>query len=139
MRTPAILSLLLLLACGPGEVVHRDPIPPPGHEDAITGVALYRERMLLPGEAVLELTLVEVSDPDHPHGVAATRIPISGGPPFAFDLVYDPHGVLEDLPHAVSAELLVEGEVWFRTVEAIPALTLGAPDADLELLLVRAP
>lgn len=73
-------GVLLLAACGT-----RPPTP----DAAVTGMAVVRERVVLPPDAVLQATLLDVSDPDAPPVVLGRQVQQPAGqPPFALQIPY---------------------------------------------------
>lgn len=125
-RRTALAAALLVLAAPAGAT----------QDVVITGTAAYRERIALPPGAVLEVELRDIARADAPAPLlASTRVEPAGQVPIAFTLRVDPARIDPRARLAVSARLLVEGAVRWRTdaVHAVPAN--GAP---LELRLVRA-
>lgn len=104
----------------------------------VQGSAIIRERIALPPGLVLEVALLDVSRADAPaETIATTRIPVTGQPPLAFALPYDPARIAPGRRHVLQARLLRGEEVLFRTDRIHPALA-GGPGERHELLLVRA-
>ena len=62
----------------------------------VSGTASYRERMALPPDAVLEVSLQDVSLADAPAvELGSLRIENPGSPPFEFEIAYDPEAIDE--------------------------------------------
>lgn len=103
----------------------------------VTGKVGYLERMALPPGAVMDVRLLDVSKQD----VAATTISAQRfamtGIPQDFTLSYDSAVIDPKLSYSVRADILLDGNVLFRTTQAYPVLTNGAPDY-VELTLQRA-
>ena len=106
--------------------------------DIVRGTASYRERIALPPDAVLEVTLEDVSLADAPaREIGSVRLESPGSPPFAFEIAYDPAEIDEHNSYAVRAAIRAGGELMFTTDSAYPVLTRGAGN-EVELQLRRA-
>jgi putative lipoprotein len=103
----------------------------------ITGTAMYRERIMLPPNAVFEATLEDVSRADAPATVLG-QATIEGAGPYEFSIAYDPSRIDERMSYSVRGKVSVDGQLTFTTDTAYPVLTRGA-GADVELLLKRVP
>jgi putative lipoprotein len=105
----------------------------------IHGTATYRERMTLPEGAVLEVELLDISRADaSAERLAAIRIAPRGQVPIPFTLTYDPALIDERFTYAVTAKLLHEGRMLFRSDTVHPVLTRDAGDR-AEIVMVRIP
>ena len=72
--------------------------------------AIYRERMALPPDSVLEAMLEDVSKADAPAElIASLRIEKPGNPPYTFEIAFDPAKIDESHRYAVRARILVAG------------------------------
>lgn len=101
----------------------------------ITGTAMYRERIMLPPDAVFEATLEDVSRQD----VAATVLgeaTVEGPGPYEFSIAYDPSLIDERMSYSVRGKVTVGGELQFITDTRYPVLTRGA-GSEVDLLLKR--
>jgi len=105
--------------------------------DVVRGTATYRERMALPPDAVLEVTLEDVSRMDVPAEVIG-RVEIAdpGNPPYPFEIPYDADAIDERHSYSVRARITRDGTLMFTTDTATPVLTRGAGN-EVELLLKR--
>jgi len=113
------------------------PIGHTAEQAALSGTALYRERMLLPPGAVFEATLIDVSRADAPAKVIAiTQILGPRGSPIKFKLRYDPARIQSEMMYSVRGRISVGGQLLFVTDTAHPVLTRGNPDT-VQLLLKR--
>ena len=102
----------------------------------ISGSAGYRERIaLLPG-AVLEVSLQDVSRADIASTVLSSQRFAMTAVPQAFSLSYDPKLIDERFSYSVSAEILVEDNVLFRTTSHNAVLTRGAGN-EVDLMLTK--
>lgn len=92
----------------------------------VTGTALYRERIALPADAILEVTLEDVSRADAKADVIS-RVTLNdlGQPPFAFKIGYDPARINPRMRYAVRARITQAGRLLFITDQSYPVLTSG--------------
>ena len=101
------------------------------------GVAMYRERVALPPEAVFEATLEDVSRADAPSQVLGrARIEPAGQPPFRFSIKYDAAQLQPNRNYAIRARLTHEDRLLFTTDRNYP---VPPPGQEIDMLLVRAP
>lgn len=122
----AVLSLLLLAACGDGT-------------GKIKGTATYRERIALPQDAVFEAELLDMSEAA-PRVIASSGVQAVNGVPLAFAITYRKNIIDPKKPYAVRAEIRSEARTLFQSADPAPALTRGGGHAlDLVLNLVAAP
>ncbi len=125
---------LLLSACAPTEVA---PQPPgPSEVKSISGTVFYRERILLPPGAVVEVILEDVSRQD----VAATeittaRIIVEQGPPWQFELLYDASLIKPGHRYNVRAKIRQNGRLTFISDQHYDAFG----EAPLDILVKRVP
>lgn len=104
---------------------------------AVTGTPAHRERMALPPEAVLEVTLEDASRADAPAAmIARTRTEPAGQAPAAFTLDDDPARIDPRLTYAVRARVRDGDRLLFTTTALHPVLTRGH-GSTVELLLQR--
>jgi len=105
--------------------------------DMIRGTATYRERVAMPPDAVLEVTLEDVSRMDAPADVLG-RVEISnpGNPPYTFEIPYDVDAIDERHSYSVRARITSGGQLLFTTDTVAPVLTRGA-GSEVDLLLKR--
>lgn len=100
------------------------------------GVAMYRERVAVPPEAVFEATLEDVSRADAPSRVLSrARIEPAGQPPYRFSIKYDAAQLQPDRNYAIRARLAHEDRLLFTTDRNYP---VPPPGQEVEMLLVRA-
>lgn len=106
-------------------------------EAVIEGSVLYRERMALPPNAVVEIRLLDVSKMDvAAEVIAETRITPETQVPIRFALEYDPAKIDQRYSYSVQARILVDGRLWFISTQSNPVLTRGHPD-EVEILVER--
>jgi uncharacterized lipoprotein YbaY len=115
-RIPALLSLLLLAT-----------LPAPARAGTVTGTAAYRERIALPPDAVLEVTLEDVSRADAPAEVIArARVEPRGQVPIPFSIEYDAARIDPGRRYSVRARVVVGEKLLFTSTTVNPVLTGGA-------------
>jgi putative lipoprotein len=103
----------------------------------LKGTGTYRERMLLPTNAVFEATLEEVARADAPAEVMGkARIEHPRNPPIPFEITYDPSRIDPNHRYAVRARIEVDGKSVFATDQNYPVLTAGHGN-EVNLLLRR--
>jgi copper homeostasis protein (lipoprotein) len=96
----------------------------------ITGQVAYRERIALPPDAAVHLTLEDVSRQDAPATYIASQvIPTLGRQvPIPFALYYASDAIDPRHTYQVRAAIVVDGQRRFMTTQAYPVLTRGNPD-----------
>ncbi|HSA81960.1 MAG TPA: YbaY family lipoprotein [Geminicoccaceae bacterium] len=103
----------------------------------IEGDASYRERIALRPGAVLEVELLDISLADAPsERLASIRIRAQSQVPIPFVLHYDPAMIELNRTYAVTAKLILQGKVIFRSDTVHPVLTRGGGDT-VNILMVR--
>ena len=118
-----LLAALFLMGCA-AQISHVES----AGMKTIKGSVWYRERMLLPPEAEVHVTLEDISRMDvKSELIAETRFTPKGGPPFPFTLSYDPARTHDKGRYALRARILVSDKLMFTSTEHIPAF-----DRDLE-------
>jgi putative lipoprotein len=104
---------------------------------SVSGTASYRERIALPANAVLEVSLEEVAPRGAPTGlIARVRNEQPGNPPIPFMISYDPGRINPNRSYVVRGRILVDEQEWFATQQAYPILT-GGRGSDVQILLRR--
>jgi copper homeostasis protein (lipoprotein) len=96
----------------------------------ITGQVAYRERIALPPDAAIHLTLEDVSRQDAPATYIASQvIPTLGRQvPILFALYYASDAIDPRHTYQVRAAIVIDGQRRFMTTQAYPVLTRGNPD-----------
>lgn len=124
-------SLLALVAC--------IPVSTGGGSALITGTVFYRERIAVPPEAEVRVSLESLSCVDSTKDrVAETVFRARGGPPYAFALGYDPSKILSGCRYGLHAGIRAGGKVLFVGEPlALDGLD-GSQIAGVELLVRRA-
>lgn len=103
----------------------------------VTGSVVYRERIALPPDAVVEVRLLDVSRMDVASTpIAKQTITAQHQIPIAFELHYNPDEIDERMSYAVRATIRIGEKALFVTNRSYPVLTRGNPD-HVDLVLVR--
>lgn len=97
--------------------------------DQVTGTVTYGQRIALPPEAVVEVTLVDVSRADAPAVVLAQQTLMLGDRqvPIPFELLYDPTQIDPRFTYAVQARITVEGQLRFINTTRFAVITQDHP------------
>jgi putative lipoprotein len=122
---------------GHGKTIAKDcALDKPLNTGAVSGTVSYLLRMALPPNAVIEVQFEDVTLADAPAKVIAEeRITLGQRQvPVAFELKYDPTKIEAKHKYAVSARILVDGELRFITDQAYPVVTEGKP-SHVEMIL----
>jgi putative lipoprotein len=118
------------------------PSAPPGtgaETATVTGMVTYRERMALTPEAVIQVDLRDLSNPDtEAPPLARQIIEKPGQVPVAFALSYALASIDAHHAYVVSARITDRGQLQFVTEERVPVITNGAPpSAEIVVVPVR--
>jgi putative lipoprotein len=116
--------VMLALLCGAAPTPPRTP--------AVSIVAFYRERMMLPAGASLHVNLTDVNT-GH---VLAKAMLDNPHVPVHLDLAYEPSNIDTAHVYTVTARILVDDDPFFATETPAKVITQGNP-SQLELLLIR--
>lgn len=103
----------------------------------LNGTVTYRQRIALPPNAVVEVSLQDVSKMDAPAQVLdSAKIPTAGRQvPIPFTLRYDPAQIDERYTYTVSARITVDGALMWISTTQNPVLTRGAPTDNVEIIV----
>ncbi|MFY3384071.1 META domain-containing protein [Paracidovorax sp. MALMAid1276] len=94
---------------------------PPESDAVVTGMALARERVMFPPEAVFEATLLDVSQPDQPPVVLGRqRSAPAGQPPFALAIPYPSSHFAPKGRYEVRATVSLEDRLLWTTHTRTP-------------------
>lgn len=120
LRAFPFFAALLALALAQGVAAAE------GH---LTGSVAFRDTGPVPPDAVVQVLLADVS---RGKDVAARVIGVAtldrpSGPPYAFDITYDPSAIRPQGTYVLRAELSSGGEVLYRSRGLLPVLTRGGP------------
>jgi uncharacterized lipoprotein YbaY len=107
------------------------------YSGVLTGTVSYRVRSALPDDAVVKVSLVDVSRADAPATVLAEQQIITGGQqvPIPFELKYDPAAIDQRYTYAVQARIEIGGQLAFISTTIHPVLTRGNPVTDVEVIV----
>lgn len=111
-----IMSVVAMLGCASAAADPQGPVP---DSLTLTGSATYRERIALPPDALLTVTLEDVSLADAPAvTLAQTQIALNGQQvPIPFSLIYPASAVQPQSVYAVRARITVGEQLMFTTTE----------------------
>ena len=125
MRCASLLAISLMTACSSTKTGS------PGAEmrsakAMITGTASYRERMMLPPGAVLEVTLEDVSRADAPADIIAlSEVQATKAPPYPFTITYDPARIDPTHRYNVRARITADDRLMFQSDAGYAVLGSG--------------
>src|SRR5512134_1939006 len=135
----AALAITLAAASLSGCAPSSPPAASAG-EARLSGTVLYRERMALPPDAVIEVRLEDVSRADAPADVLAEQTIAANGRqvPIPFELTYSSARVEPSRRYALRAAIRTAGgELMFATTSHHAALEAGAPTENIAILVQR--
>jgi uncharacterized lipoprotein YbaY len=89
----------------------------------------YRKRIALPANAVVQVSLRDISLADAPAAVLGRQAITTGGRqiPIQFAIAYDPAAIDPRFTHAVHARITVAGRLQFTSTTATLVITEGHP------------
>ena len=94
----------------------------------VSGSVTYRQRIAMPLEATVVVSLVDVSRADAPAEVIAKKeIKRTIQVPIPFELTYDSEKIDQRHDYAVQAQILLGDKVWFTTTTRHVVITKGHP------------
>lgn len=103
----------------------------------VTVTITYRERIALSPEAVLEVSVEDISRADAPaKPLSRVKIKGPGQVPIPFKMEFDSASIDERMTYAVRASISDQGRLMFTSDTVVPVLTRDAGN-DVELVLVR--
>ena len=97
-------------------------------QTTLSGEVTYRERIALPDNGTLRILLVDLATPSQPRVQAEGAIASPGQVPLSFNLTFDDAVFTTGHSYGLKAEILADGQVWFRNAEPLP-IDLAAPQA----------
>ncbi len=121
--------VLALGIIGSGEVMAQT--------QQVTGSVTYLERMALPPEAKLKVSLQDVSLQDVPAKVISQTETELKGVPAPFSLPYDADQILPNHTYSVRAQIVLDDRLLFSSTSFYPVLTNGAGDT-ADIIVKRA-
>jgi putative lipoprotein len=132
----AAAALIALTLPGCGAVRFLDPV---GNDPVVRGTASFHERVALPPDAMLVVTLADTTPVIMSTPIVAEAVLRVGGaqPPLPFELPFERTRIDRDHYYGLRAAIRSGGQVLFETAAAQPVITRDNPKR-VELLLVRA-
>lgn len=123
-RLLTAVAMIVLAACSGGDNTSGQSPAGPTGEGAevavIEGEVFYRERIMLPPGAELEVQLEDISRADAMATVITTvTYTLDGGPPYPFSIDYDPSRIDPRMRYALRARITVGGALRFTNTEYI--------------------
>ncbi len=145
-----VISGMTLAAAITGCADHSKPVPTPtlgsavaGQQSTIkqpnvSGSVYIRQRIALPPDAVLTVTLADASMADAPSKVLAQRAVRTAGKqaPFQFTLPFNPADIQPNARILLSAAITIDGKLAFITDTIKPVINQGGTKAELLLVPV---
>lgn len=106
----------------------------PAEQATLEGTVWYRQRSALPEDAVVEVSLLDVSRADAPAVVLAqTQIVPTTQVPIAFTLHYDAGQIQPGHSYALQAKILLGDTLLFISTEHYGVLTRDAPSSGVQV------
>ena len=104
----------------------------------VSGSIYIRQKIALPPDAVLTVTLSDASVADVPSKVLAQRVVHTDGKqaPFQFVLPFNPADIQPNARILLSAAITIDGKMAFITEEVKPVINQGGSKAELVLVPV---
>ena len=133
---PVFLALLFIVptACKKPEMAKTETGSDTAH---VTGTVNYRERMALTQQAVVEVSLQDVSIADAPAAlIAQQRITNPGQVPIHFDLSFPPADIDQRRSYSVQVRITDRDQLMFISDTHTPVLTRGA-GKEVSMMLAR--
>lgn len=117
-----MLGLVFFAACASSEV-------PPELEDParVSGTVTYLQRIALPPDAVVHISMFVLSYPGAPASlVNEMTFNDPGQVPIPFEIWYRRDTIDEHRIYAIQARIEAAGKTWFTNRELVPVITNGA-------------
>ncbi|MFA0659968.1 YbaY family lipoprotein [Vibrio splendidus] len=137
----SLVSFGLLVGCQATSETNASQEVVAENTQVISGTVSYRERIALPENAVVTVTLEDISLADAPSTVIATQEFTTDGKqvPFAFELSYDNNKVKANHRYNMRATIHVDGKLRFTTdtIKSVITDVENTQQADLRLVGVR--
>jgi putative lipoprotein len=107
---------------------------------AVTGTVYYLQRMALPGDAMVEVTIRNAQLADAPPEMtllAQTAFTTDGAQvPLPYTVVYSPDDVQEGALYSIGARITDgAGKLLFVSTTVVPVITKGNPTENVEILV----
>ncbi|NOH94998.1 lipo-like protein [Vibrio sp. AIC-3] len=137
----SLVSFGLLVGCQATSETSASQAVVAENTQVISGTVSYRERIALPENAVVTVTLEDISLADAPSTVIATQEFTTDGKqvPFAFELSYDNDKIKANHRYNMRASIHVDGKLRFitDTIKSVITDVENTQQADLRLVGVR--
>ncbi|MDN3699944.1 YbaY family lipoprotein [Vibrio artabrorum] len=137
----SLLSFGLLVGCQTTSETNASQETVAEFTQAISGTVSYRERIALPENAIITVTLEDISLADAPSTIIATQEFTADGKqvPFAFELAYDNDKIQANHRYNIRASIHVDGKLRFTTdtIKSVITDVENTQQADLRLVSVR--
>ena len=137
----SLVSFGVLVGCQATSEVNTSQQVVAENAQVISGTVSYRERIALPENAVVTVTLEDISLADAPSTVIATQEFTTDGKqvPFAFELSYDNNKIQPNHRYNMRATIHVGGKLRFTTdtIKSVITDVENTQQADLRLVGVR--
>ncbi len=128
---PALAGVTLLGAASAAVMYHH-----------VTGTVFYRERIALPPQARIWVSLRDVGAGDAPAKLIAHTLirphPPHTQVPIPFDIAYDPAQIIATHGYAVRSSIIIDGQTRWTSNATYPVITHGHPTEDVNILVVAA-
>ncbi|MEZ8345614.1 YbaY family lipoprotein [Vibrio splendidus] len=137
----SLVSFGLLVGCQATSETNASQEVVAENNQVISGTVSYRERIALSENAVVTVTLEDISLADAPSTVIATQEFTTDGKqvPFAFELSYDNNKIKANHRYNMRATIHVDGKLRFTTdtIKSVITDVENTQQADLRLVGVR--
>ncbi|ANU36824.1 YbaY family lipoprotein [Vibrio scophthalmi] len=135
MLATSVLFGAVLMGCQNEPAAQQEQVQA---QQTITGNVAYRERIMLPDNAVVTVRLQDVSLMDAPAKLISEQVIETNGAqvPVAFELSYNPNDIKPGHRYSVSARIEVAGELRFITDTMNAVITDENQTQQLNLMLV---
>jgi len=101
------------------------------------GTVSYREHVSLPPDAVLEVSIVDLSLEPPANVFASTRVLTRNQLPIPYQVRFDLAGARRNHSYALEARILVGGKVWFATIKRPSVQGPVQPEIQVERVVAR--
>lgn len=138
-RSAAVAAALMSVALAAGcSYTEKRPF---GSDNYVTGTVTYFERMALKPDADVTVKLIDATASEGPGEVIVSQQSFrSAGKqvPLNFELPYREDRINREHRYELHARIVVGGRLSWFTRAGVPALTLGTPRDDIEVVVTRA-
>ena len=139
-----LLSVTLLACSNPPDT--QDPSgddEPTGNDSEmlglVSGSVAYRERITLPRNAIITVSLLDLSDDDAPTVIAEQQIRPSQEIPIPFTLQFDRNRIKRGDDYGIAVVIVSDGAAIWQTADPVPVLTKGNPTDKIAITLELTP